>query len=172
MVLMMRRRLFATVSIGVLAITACSSGASGTGGASSPSAATSVAASAAASAAGTTVDVKVHEWSVDPGASSAPAGSVTFSVNNTGPEDVHEFVILKTDLDPGALPVDATGAVSETGAGIEVVDEIEDIPIGATQEVTATLAAGKYVLLCNIYDETEKEAHYKMGMRIAFTAAD
>ncbi len=105
-----------------------------------------------------------------PGAPSAPAGSVTFAVTNTGPEDVHEFVILKTDLDPGALPVDANGAVTETGAGIEVVDEIEDIPVGSSQELTATLAAGKYVLLCNIYDETEKEAHYKMGMRIAFTA--
>ena len=107
---------------------------------------------------------------MDPAIPSAPAGSVTFTVNNTGPEDVHEFVILKTDLDPGALPVDANGAVSENGAGIEVVDEIEDITVGATKDVTATLAAGKYVLICNIYDEAEKEAHYKMGMRIAFTA--
>jgi hypothetical protein len=31
-----------------------------------------------------------------------------------------------------------------------------------------TLDAGKDVLLCNIYDETEKKAHYKMGMRVAF----
>jgi len=119
--------------------------------------------------AGTTIDVKVHEWSVDPGSASAPAASVTFSVNNTGPEDVHEFVILKTDLDAGALPVDANGAVSEDGAGIEVVDEIEDIAVGATQSVTATLAAGKYVLLCNIYTGDEKEAHYKLGMRTPFT---
>ena len=94
--------------------------------------------------------------------------TVTFQVTNTGPEDVHEFVVLKTDLDPGALPTDANGAVTEDGAGIEVVDEIEDIPVGQTQELTVTLEAGKYVLLCNIYDETEKEAHYKMGMRIAF----
>ena len=166
MELMIRRRLLATVSIGVLAITACTGSAGGTGAASSPS----VAASAGAGGAGTTVDVKVHEWSVDPGVSSAPAGSVTFSVTNTGPEDVHEFVILKTDLDPGALPVDANGAVTETGAGIEVVNEIEDIPVGVTQAVTATLAAGKYVLLCNIYTEAEKEAHYKLGMRTAFTA--
>jgi uncharacterized cupredoxin-like copper-binding protein len=93
---------------------------------------------------------------------------VTFQVTNTGPEDVHEFVVLKTDLDPGALPVDANGAVTESGAGIEVVDEIEDIPVGETQSLTVTLAAGKYVLLCNVYDETDKEAHYKMGMRAQF----
>ena len=27
-----------------------------------------------------------------------PAGSVTFVVNNIGPEDVHEMVVIKTDL--------------------------------------------------------------------------
>ena len=103
-----------------------------------------------------------------PASDSVPTGSVTFQVTNTGPEDVHEFVVLKTDLDPGALPTDANGAVTEEGEGIEVIDEIEDIAVGATQELTVTLAAGKYVLLCNIYDETEKEAHYKMGMRTPF----
>jgi hypothetical protein len=35
-----------------------------------------------------------------------------------------------------------------------------------------TLAAGKYVLMCNIYDETEKESHYKMGMRTPFTVTE
>ena len=107
-----------------------------------------------------------------PASDSVPAGTVTFQVTNTGPEDVHEFVVLKTDLDPGALPVDATGAVTEEGAGIEVVDKIEDVAVGASPELTATLVPAKYVLLCNIYDETEKEAHYKMGMRTAFTVTE
>ena len=121
---------------------------------------------------GATVQVTLQEWSVLPNPTSATAGDVTFKVTNTGPEDVHEFVVLKTDLDAGVLPVDETGAVTETGTGIEVVDEIEDIPVGETQDLTVTLAAGKYVLLCNIYDETEQEAHYKMGMRIPFEVAD
>ena len=34
------------------------------------------------------------------------------------------------------------------------------------------MAAGKYVLLCNIYEETDKEAHYTMGMRTAFTVGE
>ena len=38
----------------------------------------------------------------------------------------------------------------------------------ATQEVTFTLEAGNYVLLCNIFDEEEDEAHYALGMRVAF----
>ena len=49
-----------------------------------------------------------------------------------------------------------------------VVDEIEDIPVGQTQELTVTLEAGRYVLLCNIYSADENEAHYQMGMRIGF----
>jgi len=120
-------------------------------------------------AAGGAIEVKLQEWSVLPASDSAPAGSVTFQVTNTGPEDVHEFVVVKTDLDPGSLPTEETGAVSEAGTGLEVIGEIEDVAVGSTQELTVTLAPGKYVLLCNIYDETEKEAHYKMGMRTPFT---
>lgn len=169
-------RLFGAVSLVALAIAACSSGgASPSPAAASPSPAAASPSPAAASpsqaaASGTTaVEVTLQEWAVVPAPDSVAAGSVTFKVTNAGPADVHEFVVLKTDLDPGALPTDTTGAVSETGAGIEVVDEIEDIAVGASPTLAVTLAAGKYVLLCNIYDETDKEAHYKMGMRIAFT---
>ena len=151
-------RVVAAFSMVALAMTGCGTG--------QPSAAPPTAAGP------TTVNVTLQEWAVVPAATSAAAGVVKFTVKNTGPADVHEFVVLKTDLDPAALPVDANGAVTEAGAGITVVDEIEDIPVGtATQDLSVTLAAGKYVLLCNIYDETEKEAHYKMGMRIAFTVS-
>ena len=80
--------------------------------------------------------------------------------------------MLKTDLDPGDLPTGDHGAVSEDGEGIEVVDEIEEVPVGETQELTVTLEAGNYVLLCNIYGEDEDEAHYQMGMRTAFEVTD
>ena len=124
---------------------------------------------AAPTAAGpTTVKVTLQEWAVVPVPASVAAGAVTFEVTNSGPEDIHEFVVIKTDLAPGALPVDSTGTVTEEGAGMTVVDEIEDIPVGETQELSVTLAAGKYVLLCNIYSADEQEAHYAMGMRVAF----
>ena len=146
-------RVIAGLSIVALASVACGGG--------SPT--------AAPTAAGpTTVKVTLQEWSVIPAPASVAAGAVTFEVVNNGPEDIHEFVIIKTDLDPGALPVDSTGSVTEDGAGMTVVDEIEDIPVGQTQELSVTLAAGKYVLLCNIYSEDEQESHYKMGMRVAF----
>jgi uncharacterized cupredoxin-like copper-binding protein len=123
-------------------------------------------------AAGGTVEVTLQEFSVAAVPSSVGAGSVTFDVTNTGPEDVHEFVIIKTDLDYTALPTDEDGAVDEEGEGIEVVDEIEDIPVGDTQSVTADLDAGSYALICNIL-QTEPdgslEAHYSEGMRTGFT---
>jgi uncharacterized cupredoxin-like copper-binding protein len=117
----------------------------------------------------TTIAVTLQEWSVLPAQSSAPAGEITFTVTNSGPDDVHEFVVVKTDLDHGALPTAADGSVDETGEGMEVIGEIEDIPVGETMDVTVTLAAGSYVLLCNIYTAEEDEAHYEMGMRTAFT---
>jgi len=147
-------RSLASVSIVALALSGCAAGGPGASPTPPPGP--------------TTVEVTLQEWAIVPSAASAPAGAITFQVKNTGPDDIHEFVVLKTDLDAGALPTDANGAVTEEGAGIEVVDEIEDIPVGQTQTLAVTLQTGKYVLLCNIYDETEKEAHYKMGMRTPF----
>ncbi len=121
------------------------------------------------------VDVTVHEFEVVPESTSEStsesSGDITFTVTNTGPDDVHEFVVVKTDLAPDALPTDSNGAVDETGVGIEPVDEIEDIAVGATESVTVNLEAGNYVLMCNIYDKAEKEAHYQMGMRTGFSVS-
>jgi uncharacterized cupredoxin-like copper-binding protein len=148
-----RPRVLAALSILALSSAGCGSG--------QPTAAPTAAAPAV-------VQVTLQEWAVVPAPTSVAAGAVTFEVTNNGPEDVHEFVVIRTDLDAGALPVDSTGAVTEEGTGMTVVDEIEDVPVGQTQELSVTLAAGKYVLLCNIYSADENEAHYKMGMRIGF----
>jgi uncharacterized cupredoxin-like copper-binding protein len=99
------------------------------------------------------------------------AGEVVFEATNEGPDDVHEFVVFRTDLDPTELPTDENGAVVETGEGIELIGEIEDIPVGETQSVTLDLEAGNYVLICNIWDEDEQEAHYQEGMRTTFTVS-
>jgi len=115
------------------------------------------------------VDVTVQEFAVIPASASAPAGDVTFNVTNEGPDDTHEFVVFKTDLAPDALPTNEDGSVDEEGEGIEAIDEIEDIEVGDTQSLTVDLAAGNYVLICNIYEEDEQESHYQEGMRVAFT---
>lgn len=118
---------------------------------------------------GGTVKVTLQEWSVQRDKVELPAGSITFEVNNAGPDDIHEFVVIRTELDPGSLPTDSTGAVDEGGEGMEVMGEIEDLAVGASDTLTLDLAAGKYALICNIYSADENEAHYHEGMRTDFT---
>jgi len=113
------------------------------------------------------VDVTLQEWAVVPGATTAPAGEVYFLVTNEGPDEAHEFVVARTDLAPDALPVEA-GKVSEDE--VDIVGEIEPFAPGSTASITLELAAGSYVLLCNIAEQAgaEVESHYELGMRTAF----
>lgn len=121
---------------------------------------------------GAAVAVTLQEWAVIPDPASVSAGDVTFTITNEGPEDIHEFVVIATDLDPGDLPTDETGAVTEEGEGMAVIDEVEDIAVGATEELTVSLDAGNYVLICNIYSADEDEAHYAMGMYTDFVVTE
>ena len=150
-----RRSLLAVLPVVALLASACTSASPSPGGGGGDA---------------TTVNVTLQEWSVLPEVASADAGEITFHVTNDGPEDVHEFVVIKTDLARGDLPTDETGSVDEEGEGMEVVDEIEDLAVGASEDLTVTLEAGTYVLLCNIYSEDEDESHYAMGMHTGFTA--
>jgi uncharacterized cupredoxin-like copper-binding protein len=106
----------------------------------------------------TTVTVGLKEFSVTPDKAGAPAGAVTFHVQNNGVV-AHDFRLVKSELAPDALPV-ANGAVDE--GAIQVVTKSADIDAGTSVDVTATLGPGKYVLICNV------PAHYIAGMRVAF----
>jgi len=121
-------------------------------------------------AATSSVSVTEREWEVAPDPTSADAGEVTFSVINEGRE-IHEFVVVKTDLASGDLPTVEDGSVDEEGEGIEPVDEIEDIAAGSSQELKVDLESGQYVVFCNIVEKEngETESHYAKGMRTDFT---
>lgn len=135
-----------------------------------PTTAPTAAPTGAPSGATGAVNVTLQEWAVLPDPESAAAGDVTFAITNDGPDDAHEFVVIRTDLAPDALPTNENGSVDEEGDGIEVIDEVEEkIEPGATADLSVTLAPGNYVLICNVYDEEEQEAHYQMGMHTAFT---
>lgn len=113
-----------------------------------------------------TVPVTLQEWSVVPGQDSTQAGEVTFAFSNKGKE-THEFVVVKTDLANRELPTSKDGSVDEEGAGIEPVDEVEDVPSGKSGELTVDLAAGHYVVFCNVV-EKEEGSHYQNGMSADF----
>ena len=123
--------------------------------------------------AGTTVAVTLQEFSVLPSQDSAPAGEVTLEAENTGPHEVHELVVILTDLGPDALPTAEDGSVDEAGEGIEVLGEIEQFTVGETRTLTLDMEAGDYVFVCNVVEVKgeETEAHYALGMRTAFTVA-
>ena len=89
---------------------------------------------------------------------SAPAGKVTFTFSNTGNRQ-HEMIVLKTDEKADELKVGADDKVSEDAS----VGEISETDQGKTVTKTFDLAAGNYVLVCNI------AKHYSQGMRSAFT---
>ncbi|CAB4364199.1 MAG: hypothetical protein F2681_01085 [Actinobacteria bacterium] len=89
---------------------------------------------------------------------SVAAGQVTFTFQNTGTKQ-HEMIILKTDDAIDALVVGADDKVSEAAS----VGEISETDAGKTVTKTFPLAAGKYILVCNI------AKHYAQGMRVAFT---
>lgn len=154
--------------IAAVALVGCSSPAGS--GSAAPS--TAAASSAAASTdEGATVNVTLTEWAVILDKTSVPAGSVFFHVTNAGTKFKHEFVVIKTDLAPDALPADSTGRVDEEGgAGITYIGEVEELEIGASGDVSLPLTAGKYVLICNIVEAGGgHESHYDQGMRVAFT---
>lgn len=103
----------------------------------------------------------VREWAVEVSASSANAGPVTFTITNEGTIG-HEFLVVKTDIADGEIPLDGDHFSEEAG-GIEVIDEIGEYAKETTETLTVDLTAGKYQLVCNL------PGHYEAGMHTAFT---
>jgi uncharacterized cupredoxin-like copper-binding protein len=99
---------------------------------------------------------------------SVEAGEITFNVENIGPDDVHELVIVRTQLAPDALPTLDNGTVDEGAEGVEVINGTENLAVGGSASLRADLAPGAYALICNIYEAAENEAHYGVGMYTEF----
>jgi uncharacterized cupredoxin-like copper-binding protein len=107
-------------------------------------------------ASGGGVGAALSDFKIELDESTAPAGKVTFDIENNGPS-THEFVVFKTDLAADALPT-KDGDVDEEGEGVEAIDEVEDIEADSTKTLDVDLDAGKYVVICNL------PGHYKQGM--------
>lgn len=89
-----------------------------------------------------------------------PAGKITFVVTNPSLMR-HEFLVIKTDKAPDQLPTLPNGRVDEEA--VNILNTIEDVPPHGSGNLTLDLAAGSYVLICNL------PAHYGQGMRAGLT---
>ncbi len=106
------------------------------------------------------VSGSVEEWEVSIDAESSQVGDVSFTIDNDGTIG-HEFLIVKTDIAPGEIPLDGDH-FPEDAEGIDVIDEIGEFASGTTETLDVTLEAGSYQLVCNLPD------HYRNGMFTAF----
>ena len=106
------------------------------------------------------VDVAVHmqDYKVILSVPTAKAGTVKFGIKNEGGME-HSFELIKTDLPFDKLPTTADAKAKEDG----LVKQVKSLGVGKVEVVTADLAAGNYVIICNV------AGHYQLGMRAAFT---
>jgi uncharacterized cupredoxin-like copper-binding protein len=130
-----------------------------------------VAASAAACGGGsgqtTAVNVTLKEWEVAASPDEAAAGRVSFRIKNEGARE-HQLVVVKSDLPPAELPV-TDGYVDEEK--LNITAKIDPFPPGETRELKLQIAAGKYLLICNVSEPSpgaRPESHYQNGMAAAF----
>ena len=90
------------------------------------------------------------------------AGPVLFRVKNHSPNSVHEFLVLRTDLDPSALPMEEDG-VKVDESKLSGIKELGDLEPGKSGQMEMTLSPGHYVLFCN------QPGHFRAGMFATLT---
>ena len=106
-----------------------------------------------------TVGVKATEMKFGLSTDRAPAGKVTFNVDNSGAVE-HEMVVVRTDTPAGDLP-EKDGRRDVTGS-IGAIDAKQLQP-GASASLTRMMRAGHYALVCAL------PGHYEAGMYADFT---
>ena len=104
------------------------------------------------------VAVTMKDYKVELSVDTVKPGTVKFGVKNAGGME-HSFELIKTDVAFDQLPTTGDAKAKEDG----LVKQVKSLPVGKVSVVTADLAAGKYVVICNI------AGHYQLGMRAALT---
>jgi hypothetical protein len=110
---------------------------------------------------GTPVNVLLEDFTLRRDVDVVPAGTVRFRILNQGPT-THELSVIRTDRAPDKLPLQRDGlTINEDAPGMDFLDEAEGLDIGDRRTLALRLAAGNYVLYCNM------EGHYLGGMHAA-----
>jgi uncharacterized cupredoxin-like copper-binding protein len=139
----MRYRVWTTAALAVLAASAFSCAGDEPAATSSPEAG---------------VATTLSDFKIKPAEAEADAGPVTFDLTNDGPSE-HSFLLVRTDLAEDELPL--TDHVVDIEQ-LEVVGQVDRIEADAERAITAELAAGDYVMFCNL------TGHYESDMHAAF----
>jgi uncharacterized cupredoxin-like copper-binding protein len=107
------------------------------------------------------VDVKYDGYTLQPSRTSMKAGDIVFDINNQNGQVQHQFLVVQSDLPAGQLTVGADGKVD--AASLKIVGQVTAVELGQSSTLTAQLAPGHYILMCNIV------GHYQLGMHADFT---
>ena len=107
------------------------------------------------------MEVTLNEWSVSLSRASVPAGTVNLVAHNKGTM-IHEMIVLRADS-VDQLPHNADGSINEDVVSMaDTVGEIAEFEQGATCGRSFELAAGSYIVFCNI--AMGDVVHAKRGM--------
>lgn len=117
----------------------------------------------------TTVDVQLTDYEITANPLSVPAGDTKFAVRNDG-QIAHELAVVRTDLEPGALPHHDDGTADEDADGVDVLDRIQ-LGAGAAGDLELDLPRGDYALVCNLPPDGAQgtPAHYARRMFAGFS---
>jgi len=107
------------------------------------------------------ITADLTDISIQLSSNTAKTGDVLFHIKNTSASEIHEFVVLQTDLSADQLPLDADGNVEEDK--LTSMGEKGDLAAGQSADLALKLPAGHYMLICNL------PGHFKLGMHTAFT---
>jgi uncharacterized cupredoxin-like copper-binding protein len=103
------------------------------------------------------VIVDLKEYAIALSVPSVKAGLVKFGIRNNGTM-VHDFDLIKTDLAFDKLPIDGGSAKAKADG---LVKQMINIAANRSTTLSADLAAGNYVIICNV------AGHYQLGMRVS-----
>ena len=94
--------------------------------------------------------------------STVKAGTITFDVTNWSRSVIHEMLVVAVDSANAPLPYDyAKQIVVE--AQVKSLGETGELQPNQSKSISLDLAAGNYLLLCNV------PGHYAAGMEIPLT---
>jgi uncharacterized cupredoxin-like copper-binding protein len=100
--------------------------------------------------------ITLHDFHITEAMTQVPAGPLALQIHNDSPS-THEFVLVRTDLPAGQLPIASDGLSVDEDA-LRSIGENSQIDAGTTGTLAVNLPPGRYVFFCNL------EGHYMGGM--------